>query len=58
MCVMPCHVISIHVILVNFGRVTQEVVYDDPRFDDGQKKERARAKLQCLEDTRFGSDVE
>lgn len=33
---------------------TQEVVYDDPRFEDGQKKERARAKLQCLEDTRCG----
>ncbi|CAM9590875.1 unnamed protein product, partial [Ectocarpus sp. 12 AP-2014] len=34
-------------------RETQEVVYDDPRFEDGQKKERARAKMQCLEDTRF-----
>lgn len=27
-------------------------MYDDPRFEDGKKKERARAKLQCLEDTR------
>lgn len=34
--------------------VIQEVVYDDPRFEDGQKKERAKAKLQCLEDIRCG----
>eukprot|EP00752_Nemacystus_decipiens_P010136 g9032.t2 len=39
--------------IIFFHRDTQEVVYDDPRFEDGKKKERARAKLQCLEDTRF-----
>lgn len=31
----------------------QEVVYDDPRFEDNLKKERARAKLKCLEDARW-----
>ncbi|CAM9124513.1 unnamed protein product, partial [Hapterophycus canaliculatus] len=39
--------------IIFFHRETQEVVYDDPRFDDGQKNERTKAKLQCLEDTRF-----
>ncbi|CAM9637950.1 unnamed protein product [Pylaiella littoralis] len=39
--------------IIFFHRESQEVVYDDPRFEDGQKKERVRAKVQCLEDARF-----
>lgn len=42
-------IVTVHVVLRVY---CQEVVYDDPRFEDGQKKERARAKMQCLEDTR------
>ncbi|CAM9275298.1 unnamed protein product, partial [Discosporangium mesarthrocarpum] len=34
-------------------RDTQEVVYDDPRFEEGHAKERSNAKAKCLEDMRF-----